>query len=343
MWRKVIWAIHGGSRAWNNIPAKLSISGPWKQIAVVPGILESLNADTCLWFKGRIGCGSSIMFWLDYWIGDELLSTSFPALFALERNKRCTVTDWVLMGPAGVGFSWNWKRVGLSDDESAELSETLVFLGDVALNGSKDRWVFTPNGLCGFSVDTVKLLISENRQYRLQSRFVWSRWVPKKVCVVAWRANLGQLPTAAALQRRSIPIVNDLCNFCHLQMECTEHVFTGCPFVSEVWQQVWRWCNIPAQVIFHVSDLLGIHKSAMSGQRQRETLYAVVLTTFWSVWRARNEAVFNHKEPSVQAIVEEVKVMIFLSIRNRATMGNMTWEAWRRFDTCKMDRSGTRP
>ncbi|XP_076883544.1 uncharacterized protein LOC143532362 [Bidens hawaiensis] len=126
-------------------------------------------------------------------------------------------------------------------------------------------------------------------------------------------------------------------------MECTEHVFTGCPFVSEVWQQVWRWCNIQAQVIFHVSDLLGIHKSAMSGQRQRETLYAVVLTTFWSVWRARNEVVFNHKEPSVQAIVEEVKVMSFLWIRNRATMGNMIWEAWRRFDTCKMDRSGVRP
>ncbi|KAJ0567250.1 hypothetical protein HanIR_Chr06g0282671 [Helianthus annuus] len=57
-------------------------------------------------------------------------------------------------------------------------------------------------------------------------------------------------------------------------------------------------------------------------------LYGVILITCWQIWRSRNEAVFSSKEPSIARIVEDVKSLSLLWIKNRANRSDIVWSEW---------------
>ncbi|XP_021992889.1 uncharacterized protein LOC110889633 [Helianthus annuus] len=62
LWRKVIWSIHHNERTWNLVPRKLSVAGPWKQVAKVSEELEryGINLITC--FRAIPGNRISVVF-----------------------------------------------------------------------------------------------------------------------------------------------------------------------------------------------------------------------------------------------------------------------------------------
>ncbi|KAF5763306.1 hypothetical protein HanXRQr2_Chr15g0678731 [Helianthus annuus] len=45
-----------------------------------------------------------------------------------------------------------------------------------------------------------------------------------------------------------------------------------------------------------------------------------------SIWKMRNESLFSQKAPSIAKVVEEVKTLGFLRIRNRSRTLTMTWD-----------------
>ena len=127
-----------------------------------------------------------------------------------------------------------------------------------------------------------------------------------------------------------------MCSICETYIKSVDHLFTGCLKFMEVWQLVFSWCRVPNFFAFHARDLLSYHLTAKSGARVRKAFYAVVLTTFWSIWRARNDHIFNHKQVSVRKIMEEIKLMSYLWVVNRSRMTDMSWDSWGRFDAIKM-------
>ncbi|GJW16706.1 transposon TX1 [Tanacetum coccineum] len=66
--------------------------------------LEGLGIDFDCSFKGDVGDGSDIRFWVDRWIGDVRLCDRFPRLYHLDRRKE-----------GGVGDKGRWKLT-LNDD-----------------------------------------------------------------------------------------------------------------------------------------------------------------------------------------------------------------------------------
>ncbi|KAJ0434249.1 putative RNA-directed DNA polymerase [Helianthus annuus] len=113
LWRRVVWAIHHNARNWNFIPAKLTISGPWKQIAKSANELGLADINLSRYIKGLVRDGRCVMFWLDCWWGDEPLANRFPNLFAIENDKFCKVADRVKSSNLGLEKrAGRWGRNG---------------------------------------------------------------------------------------------------------------------------------------------------------------------------------------------------------------------------------------
>lgn len=51
-----------------------------------------------------------VEFWSDYWALDCPMSESFPALYALEKNKGCKVNDRLGRYGSETVRNWEWKR-----------------------------------------------------------------------------------------------------------------------------------------------------------------------------------------------------------------------------------------
>ncbi|KAJ0592085.1 putative reverse transcriptase zinc-binding domain-containing protein [Helianthus annuus] len=200
----------------------------------------------------------------------------------------------------------------------------LLLLSAVSTTYGADSWTAKFIGSGCFKVSSVKKLIIEATCVIPEASYEWCNWVPRKVGIVAWRAFLDRLPTADALSRRNIHVETPYCRICDTNMESVDHLFTGCPVSMEVWQVVFAWCRVPNLFAFHVLDLLNYYKIEITNVRAKKAFYGVVLTTFWSLWKARNDLIHNQKAVVVRNVFEEIKIMSYLWITNRGKMSDMT-------------------
>ncbi|XP_022020079.1 uncharacterized protein LOC110920155 [Helianthus annuus] len=204
-------------------------------------------------------------------------------------------------------------------------------LNQVQLNPTKDRWEWVLNASGNFTVRSVKGWLQVQHREVPEQVFVWNNWTPKKVGVVGWRALVDRLPTKVAISIRGIQLQSTCCVFCNDFPETCEHIFTSCQFAQTVWFIITQWCKIPNAFIFSLKDLLEYH-NLQGSAKKKKALYAVSLVYLWSVWRMRNNMVFNQGQVSVQKVVEEIKNMSFLWVKNRSKEVGLTWEAWCKFE-----------
>ncbi|KAJ0918826.1 putative RNA-directed DNA polymerase [Helianthus annuus] len=332
LWRKVIWAIHNKSRSWNFIPAKISIPGPWKQIWQISGELERAELNLTKQIRGVLGNGADILFWVDTWVGESPLAYSFPALFNLEMDKMCTVADRLWNENHWPQWNWNWNRAPSSSAEIAELQQLIQYTSGVQCEDRRDRWVWDldPNGL--FSVRSIKNHVQNHNRVAPQSIFKWNNWIPKKVGVVGWRAMVERLPTKVALLSKGIHPESVTCIFCNEQPETSEHIFVDCQFAQTVWTAIAQWCKVSAFYAFSLKDVLQVGEYVDGSAKRKKAIHAISLVYLWSVWRMRNEVIFQNASVSVQKVVEEIKRMSFQWVKYRSKEACLNWESWRRFN-----------
>ncbi|XP_022003347.1 uncharacterized protein LOC110900790 [Helianthus annuus] len=135
LWRKTIWAIHNNSRMWNTIPIKLTLPGPWKQVAKSMADLNSAELNVSKYMRGVIGRGNQILFWLDNWCGEATLASRYPRLFAIEKDRLCKIEDRVHMGVTGPRWNWEWKKDTMDGPEVDEwLDEPIESSGCTSSN-----------------------------------------------------------------------------------------------------------------------------------------------------------------------------------------------------------------
>ena len=93
LWKKVIDAIHVSNRSWDFIPACKSGSSVWRNIVktLSNSFVEEIPIRSM--FKGIVGDGADIAFWIDPWVADLPLKDLAPSLFRLEKSKKCKVQD----------------------------------------------------------------------------------------------------------------------------------------------------------------------------------------------------------------------------------------------------------
>ncbi|KAJ0501177.1 hypothetical protein HanHA300_Chr11g0397791 [Helianthus annuus] len=204
LWRRVVWAIHHRPRAWNEFPGKASIAGPWKNILSISQPLSLANVDMKQAISASLRSGNNISFWLDRWADPVPLYLKFPNLFKLELVKECTVVDRLNNGQLGPVFVWAWSRPELSVEETVQLQQLIGLIGGFALSAGSDSWVCKYEASGIFSVASIKSILGSFIRSNPLRVFEWNSWVPKKVGIVAWRAEMEKLPTKQALSVRNV-------------------------------------------------------------------------------------------------------------------------------------------
>lgn len=228
LWCKVVKALHVSNRSWDFLPVRKSLNGVWSHIVKLLSRTVVAGMPIRKFFKGSVGRGADISFWIDPWLVNVPLKEVCPRLFNLERYKRCKVFERLIRLEEGFKKVWNWKRRAMSDEEHGELSVLDRLLDGVELSDSLDRWVWMGEGNGKFSVGAVRCLINNDKDYSNIQVFDWCKWVPVKCNIFGWRAEMGKIPTAMALRHRGIPILDVSCPFCGEAEESVDHLFTGC-------------------------------------------------------------------------------------------------------------------
>ncbi|KAJ0443306.1 putative RNA-directed DNA polymerase [Helianthus annuus] len=332
MWRKVVWAIHSNSRDWNTIPVKLSCAGPWKQIHSIAPILRNKGVDIGRNLIGVVHEGTDIAFWVDTWCGTEPFFTKFPALFQVEKEKWCSVADRLQSGVNGVVWRWEWRRHLLDGEETSQFQQLTSMLVGVSAGVGRDSWQWKLDSSLLFTVASVKHILQCHNRSAQNYVVEWNNWIPKKVGIVAWRAEKERLPTKDALAKRGITVQSSECIICRNYPETSEHLLVSCEYAQIVWQIIFQWCKSHPIITFSLKDILESHKQFGGSRKKKKTFHAVCQITIWSLWNMRNELMFSGKSTSVTNLVEEIKSKSFLWIKNRSKNSELTWDQWRVFD-----------
>ncbi|KAL9997323.1 putative reverse transcriptase zinc-binding domain-containing protein [Helianthus debilis subsp. tardiflorus] len=332
LWRRVIWSLHSNARAWNYIPAKMTMPGPWKQLAKVYIDTEGLGVDIVPLFRGKPGLDSQITFWKEAWLFDMPLSRKFPNLYELETQKNVIVGKRVQTVDNVNTVSFGWNRNPAGQVEESELNELVDAIGHFSFGSGLDTWSWALERSGEFSVKSLRNRLQQASFTHLGLDFEWNSWCPLKVNFMIWRLIQDRLPTRVALQRRNIQLPSSRCCLCNEHDETALHFFGACSVASQIWDFVSKWCKIKPIFIFELKDFGNIHKQNRGSKLWKKGLQLVVQTAIWCLWRSRNAVVFNQKRYSVAGIIEEIKILGFLWMRSRTKARNLKWEDWVSFD-----------
>ncbi|KAM0061725.1 putative RNA-directed DNA polymerase [Helianthus debilis subsp. tardiflorus] len=196
--------------------------------------------------------------------------------------------------------------------------------------GGTDRWSWGDNHSEPMSVASVKDWIRANSEVQRQQLMKWESWIPIKVNLFIWRAEMGRIPTKEALFRRHINIQDTSCSICGFGDENVMHLFTGCIFANSVWSAVGRWCRVSMFMAFDFSDLLSVHDQVSGGKWAQKVIRGIIYISCWVIWKLRNYKVFSDSNPKVVEAVAMIKSWSFLWLKNRSKFGSLVWKDWSR-------------
>ncbi|PWA67589.1 RNA-directed DNA polymerase, eukaryota [Artemisia annua] len=285
-------------------------------------------------FKGSVGDGDNIAFWLDPWVCNEPLKDLCPNLFRLEKDKKCRVKCRSAEGrvESGLGEQWRWSRLPASEQEMAELDFLDSVLGSVELSGRRDKWFWLGDKSGAFSVSSVRRLIYNESDFSSNYVLKWCKWIPAKCNVFIWQAEMSKIPTSDALRRRNMVGVEATCSICGEDNESVEHLFTSCWVAMLVWNHICSWTRVQRFFAFSFRDLIEVHEHVGLRGKAKKVFQGIILLSCWVIWRARNKSKFEGKTVKIEEIISEIKSIGFLWVRSRAKFSNLSWTDWCIYD-----------
>ncbi|MFS7909622.1 putative RNA-directed DNA polymerase [Helianthus anomalus] len=332
-WRQIIDSIHWSKKKWGSIPFNSRFTGTWKNLVKHEFNKKVEGRRMNELMRGKLGNGKSIRFWVDIWLGEEALKDKYPNLFKLELDKLVTVADrCVFQGENADGF---WNKVYASSVGSviAEKEDCLININNVVLSGDQDKWQWLGDDSGLYTVKAAKLWLQKEEQQQVPDFVLdWCTWVPSKVNIFVWRAEMDRIATTAALERRNIQVRKKNCVFCDHEVETAEHLFSGCFFATSVWAAITSWCRIPNIFVFSVRDIVTIHQSVGLKGDKKVAFQGIIFISLWCIWKARNDRIFSEKNINVVEVVAEIKVLSFLWFRCRCKNGCIDWQSWCNFE-----------
>nr|GEX55150.1 RNA-directed DNA polymerase, eukaryota [Tanacetum cinerariifolium] len=103
----------------------------------------------------------------------------------------------------GLMFKWVWRRNLRGGVEQAQFERLKEMVEGVTLSNSNDRWIWSLVGSGDFSVSPVRKLIDNAILSKGFSKTRWTKEVPIKINVHAWKVIHDCLPTRFNISRRA--------------------------------------------------------------------------------------------------------------------------------------------
>nr|KAJ0223035.1 hypothetical protein LSAT_V11C200066810 [Lactuca sativa] len=140
------------------------------------------------------------------------------------------------------------------------------------------------------------------------------------------RAKIGRFPSVMALQRRGVWLESTTCKYCNHEEECGDHILVQCPFARLVMKWVFKWCGIHTDPFNTIAEVLNFATGWGNCPKKRRILQVICYGTLWSIWRARNDRLFNNQRISHTLLADRIKFIVFTWIKFKRTFArNMEW------------------
>ena len=287
MWRSVIMLKYGAEDGgcFPSNPKGCHGVGLWKEICKEALFLRN----HC---SVKIGDGSKVRFWEDWWCGEAPLCSSFPSLYRLANSKGAKVAEFWVASGSGEGWNFSFGR-HFQDWELEEVQNFLATVNPQSINPNiTDRlwWNKEKNGC--FSVKTCFELLEGGSQQSVPLKMMWNPTVPTKVGFFAWEVWWGKTLTMDQLKKRGFSLASR-CAFCGQDEESLEHLFIHCPKVWCIWTAIFSLSGGGWVCPFLVKDLLRGWLHLPMQKKDAKLWRAVPLCLLWAIWKERNRVVFD--------------------------------------------------
>ncbi|GJN16450.1 hypothetical protein PR202_gb03439 [Eleusine coracana subsp. coracana] len=248
----------------------------------------------------EIGDGSNTLFWCDRWIMGQCIEDISPIIFSMIPRRianRRTVAD------ALTDFAWVRDIHGVATIEVIfEFLHLWDLITQVNLQPEAPDvhiWHLTSSGKYSAQL-AYEALFQGSTLFSLWER-IWKTWAPNKCKFFMWLVTHNRCWMTDRLERRSLAHP-DRCPFCDQEDETIHHLLIGCVFARQFWvialQRIGLAALSPQPTDNHFDEWWYQISSLVSGTTQ-QGLNSIVILGAWTLWRHRNDYVFNKAAPSI--------------------------------------------
>nr|GFB06432.1 RNA-directed DNA polymerase, eukaryota, reverse transcriptase zinc-binding domain protein [Tanacetum cinerariifolium] len=180
----------------------------------------------------------------------------------------------------GVFFKVRFNRHPRGGIEESQFQELSSLLSSIVLSYSNDRWSGILNGHGDFSVKSAREETDKHLLVTSSSSTRWSKLLPIKLNVFAWRMFLDKLPTRINLSNRGLDVLCVLCLNCENAVKSRNHLFLGCSMALDLFRLLDRLWNID------IIDLIdpSFCESWFNGLRLNSLQKLALEASFFSMW-----------------------------------------------------------
>ncbi|KAK4428442.1 hypothetical protein Salat_1143800 [Sesamum alatum] len=100
------------------------------------------------------------------------------------------------------------------------------------------------------------------------------------------------------------------CSLCINTMESAEHLYFACPFSDYVWSHIRQWLSITRRMSTLYSAVKWLKKEKMGSSMQNKARTLALACTVYSLWRHRNEIIFEGKAPNPDGLIACIKITV---------------------------------
>ena len=246
----------------------------------------------------KIGDGNTTLFWRDRWLHGHRIEELAPHIFTMipkRTTNRRTVADALL------NSRWVHDLQGIFSWQVLQefLLLSVVISSVTVQSGVPDRHFWRLSASGQYSAKSAYDATFQGSILFDAWERSWKTWAPPKCSFFLWLVAHNRCWTADRLAKRNLPHLS-LYLLCEQEEENINHLLVKCVFARQFWfillQRVGLATLAPQPSTSSFDEWWRQVSSSVSSTIQKG-LNSLIILGAWTIWRHRNECVFNGKSP----------------------------------------------
>ncbi|CAH1412434.1 unnamed protein product [Lactuca virosa] len=224
---------------------------------------------------------------------------------------------------------WNWRSCPIVAGCSSELECLVNDMDLIRLQPRVDQLSCLLSVDGKYRVDLLRKKIDQGFTANVHHfQISWCKLIPIKVTTFIWRVVMGKILSVVALSYRGVTLDTCNCSSCVGGIEYANHILVECPYAKSVTKSILNWCGIDRIDFHNVEEITCFAANWGRCPKKRERLTAICYGMLWSIWRARNDRIFQAKFITPNGVVDNIKALVYLWVKCRGKGGLCNWEEW---------------
>lgn len=327
LWRKIICSKYKmNPNSWlPNMEINRNVSMVWKDIMQIQNRNPLVFSKFIDNIRISIGNGEDTQFWNDPWVNGKALCYLYPRIFSIIVNKNESVAEVYQRKEELLSWQFQFRR-SIFIWENEELDRMLLLLDGLHINiqVSSDHLIWNSCNSKSYSVSSMyNLSLIPISNYDIEERksfkWLWKNTAPFRVQCFSWMVMLGKLKTGDFLL--NIGVIQNpnlvLCKFCGESVESINHSLLLCSPIWNLWCKILMWWGILWVTPLNVEALFLWWRNTKLNPKIRLIWNCIPCATLWSIWKLRNEHIFQDKDICWEELVDLIKIRVAFWVKSK--------------------------